>query len=683
MNLSRLFEPESVAVIGASRDPNKVGSAVLKNLKLSYKGKIYPINPYADELDGFKTYKSVLNVPWKIDVAIVAIPADGVIDSLKQCEKKKIPFAVVLSAGFREMGGDGFEREAALAKLLEKSGIRLIGPNCLGIINTDIGLNATFIDPDSKVIKGSAGFISQSGAIMSAVVDDASMNKIGFSKVISIGNATDIDEADIIDYLAEDEKTKMLSLYLEGLSDGHKFMKSAAGFTSQKPMVVLKGGKSKASSGSVSSHTGSMAGNYKAYELAFGRSGAISVDNIDDLFNFMRDAPKLKIDSDEVIIVTNAGGAGVITVDHIAATGLKLASFSDSVLSSLRDFLPREANTHNPVDMVGDATPERYKTTLQLLVKQNKPMIILFSPQEMSQPIETAKQVLEVHGKHPDVPMLCVFLGGSRVATARKLLMDGGMPVYEYPNEAVSVIKGLFSYSSHRKQTYSEYSREKLTVKNFNVNSSLFGLGAKKIFDSIGMSSVNGVAFSSKQSMGKALAAVGYPCVMKIESNNVPHKNKIGAVVVGINNKDEAASAFSRLSKVASTNRLKKASFGLYEDANKFGETKIEVLIGAHRDPQFGPMVAVGLGGVFANEIEDTSFLLSEISDSDISELKESRIGRILSGATDEKTFRQVLRYLVIVDKFMVSNESVKDIDLNPLFLFRDRIVATDFKIFV
>ncbi len=683
MDINKFFEPESIAIVGASRDPNKVGSAVLKNLIITFRGKIFPINPFVDELQGLKVYKSVLNVKEKIDIAVISVPADLVLNILRECERAKIPLAVILSAGFNEIGGEGTKREEAIKKFLVKSKIRIIGPNCLGIINTDPHFNATFLDPNSKVVKGYAGFISQSGALLSAIVDDASMNNIGFSKIISIGNATDISEADVINAFKTDEKTKVLALYLEGLNNGDAFLKAGISFSQEKPLLILKGGKFQSSSTAVSSHTGSMAGNYKAYELAFDRMGAISVDNIDDLFNFMRDAPNIKINSDEVIIVTNAGGAGVVTTDHLVSSGLRLASFSDKLLNELGKTLPKEANIHNPVDMVGDATPERYRDTLEILVQQNKPIIILFSPQEMSQPLETAKQIYEIHEKHPTVPFLSVFLGGARVDKARKFLLERNMPIYEYPNEAVSMIKGLYSYYSHRTQTFKAISKEKTRYRDFRLKGDTFGISAKRIFDSIGIKSVEGAIVTSQKELDKLSDKIGYPCVLKIESNLLAHKNKVGAVIIGIKDRKALDDAFAGLLKITKEQKLNRASFGLYEDVNKFGENKLEILLGAHRDPQFGPMIALGLGGIFANELNDSMFFLSPISDQSINELKTSRLGRIITQFTSENIFDELISYMLKLDKFMNANRNVKDVDLNPIIIVNDKLFATDFKIFI
>ena len=383
MSIEKILNPESIVVIGASRNPNKVGSAILKNIRSTYGGKIFVVNPFADKIQEIKSYKSITNIKEKVDVAVISIPADEVLQALKDCEKKKVEAAIIISAGFKEIGKAGSKREAELRAFLKNSKMRVIGPNCLGVISLDPPVNMTFVDPNTKIFKGTTAFISQSGALLSAIVDDASESDIGFSKIISVGNAVDIDEADLLDYLREDEKTKSIVLYLEGLNNGEKFLRSLKEATKKKPVIILKGGRSNKTSSAVMSHTGSLAGDYKAYELAFEKAGAITVSNVDDLFNFMRDASKFDIKTDEVIVATNAGGGGVITSDHINEKGLKMAQISDKTVLDLSKILPPESNLHNPIDMLGDASPDRYKNTLEVLAEIKKPIIVVLSTRNL------------------------------------------------------------------------------------------------------------------------------------------------------------------------------------------------------------------------------------------------------------------------------------------------------------
>ena len=682
MDFAKLFDPQSIAVIGASRNPIKVGSIILKNLRITYRGKIFPINPIAEEIQGLKAYSRINDVKEPVDLVVIAVPAVSVLGVLKECERKKIKFAIVISAGFKESGGEGVKLERDIKNFLKTAKIRLIGPNCLGIINTSPYYNTTFIDPNSKPIEGRTAFISQSGALLSAIVDDATLEKIGFSKIISIGNETDIDASEMLEVLLSDEKTGAIAMYLEGINDGKKFIRNALEVSKRKPIIVLKGGKSESGAEAVASHTGSLAGSNTSYELAFKRVGAVSVSNVDDLFNFMRDAPYLRIKSDEVIIVTNAGGAGVITTDTLSASGLKLAKFSNNVIAELAKVLPKEANLHNPIDVLGDATAERYKETLEIVSRLNKPIIVLFSPQEMSMPIETAKEISEIQLQNKELPLLPVFLGGTRVEKARRFLRENGMPAYNYPHEAVDIIKGLYDYGRFSSPTYDLYNKVKIKKISVDQRENLFGLPAKTVFDKLGFKTTPGVLVKNDIELKKAAAKIGYPCVLKMGSNTITHKGEIGGVIVGIRDETELLKAFNTIKSKATENHVKLTGYELYKDANRVEKAKIEILLGAHRDKQFGSLVGIGLGGEYANLLKETIFLLSPLSDSDIEELRNSKIGRLIGLATKRRIFDEIIESLIKLSKLMDSNPNISDIDINPILLFDDEAIATDFKIF-
>ncbi len=683
MSIEKILNPESIAVIGASRNPNKVGSAILKNIRLTFRGKIFVVNPFAEEIQGIKSYKSITNIKDRIDVAVISIPAEKVLKALKDCERKKVSAAIIISAGFKEIGKAGEKRESELKAFLKNSKIKVIGPNCLGVINLDPLVNMTFVDPNTKIFKGTTAFISQSGALLSAIVDDASANDIGFSKIISVGNAVDIDEADLIDYLREDEKTKSIVLYLEGITNGEKFMRSLKEATKKKPVIILKGGRSNKTSSAVMSHTGSLAGDYKAYELAFEDAGAITVSNVDDLFNFMRDASKFEIKTDEVIVVTNAGGGGVITSDHINEQGLKMAQIGDKTVSDLSKILPPESNLHNPIDMLGDASPDRYKDTLNVITELNKPTIVIFSPQEMSMPLETAKVIYDIQSKKQNLPLLSVFLGGTNVEKARRFLIERGLPTYEYPNEAVDIISGLYFYYSHRYPSYDRYKKEKAKVTAFQGKKNTFGMNAKVVFDRVGIKTTAGVVINKESELNKATEKIGYPCVLKISSNDVAHKNKIGGVITNIKDYSELEKAFKNLSQIIKDARLNGAKLELYEDAINGKRNPVEILLGGHRDPVFGPMIAIGIGGVHANEIDEVEFVLPQISDQKINELSGSKVGKLIISAGGNQVFDEIVGYAIKLGKFMVANKNIKDIDLNPVIIAGNTAIAADFKIFV
>ena len=577
MDFSKLFNPESIAIVGASRDPSKVGSVILKNLRITYRGKIFPINLNTDEIQGLKAYRKVSEVKEPIDLAVIAIPAEGVLSVLKGCERKKIRFAIIISAGFKESGNAGMKLEEDVKKFIKTAKIRVIGPNSLGAINTSPAYNATFIDPNSKPMEGNTAFISQSGALLSAIIDDATLEKIGFSKIISIGNAVDIDEADMLNVLLNDEKTGAITLYVEGLEDGQKFIKNAIEVSKKKPIIALKGGKSRIGAVAAESHTGALTDNNMSYDLAFSKAGVISVDNIDDLFNFMRDAPTLKIKTDEVIIVTNAGGGGVITTDAISAANLKLVKLSNNIVNELTKVLPKEASLHNPIDILGDATPERYKETLEIVSKLNKPIIVIFSPQETSLPIETAKEISEIQMQNRDLPILPVFLGGARIEKAKRFLRENGIPAYSYPNEAVDIIRGLYIYGTFTPPVYSTYDKTRTKPPKVSSKENLFGLHSKDVFDKIGIKTAYGVLFKNETELQKAIKKIGYPCVLKIASNTIAHKGEVGGVILGIKSDEDLKKAFASLKTKVSENHLKIDGYELYEDANKENRQKLYV----------------------------------------------------------------------------------------------------------
>ncbi len=682
MDFSKLFNPESIAVVGASRDPGKVGSIILKNLRITYRGKIFPINLNTDEIQGVKAYRKVLDVKEPIDLAVISIPAEGVLSVLKECERKKIKFAIIISAGFKESGDSGLKLENDIKKFLKTSKIRVIGPNSLGAINTFPSYNATFIDPNSKPMEGKTAFISQSGALLSAIVDDATLEKIGFSKIISIGNEADIDEAEMLNVLLNDEKTGAITLYMEGLEDGQKFIKNAIEVSKKKPIIALKGGKSKIGAVAAESHTGSLTDNNMSYDLAFNKAGVISVDNIDDLFNFMRDAPTLKIKSDEVVIVTNAGGGGVITTDALSAANLKLVKLSNNVVNELSKVLPKEANMHNPIDILGDATPERYKETLEIVSKLNKPIIVIFSPQETSMPIETAKEISEIQLQNRDLPILSVFLGGTRIEKAKRYLRENGLPAYSYPNEAVDIIRGLYAYGTFSPPVYTTFDKNKTKVPKVSSKENLFGLSAKEVFDKIGIKTASGAFFKNEAELQRVVKKIGYPCVLKIASNTIAHKAEVGGVVLGIKNEEELRKAFASLKSKVNENHLKLDGYEIYEHANKENKQNVEILLGGHRDRQFGPLIGIGLGGEYANLLNETEFMLAPISDKDLSEFRNSKIGKIISAAAKHKVFDELIDYMISVSKLMTANPQIKDIDINPIMMFEDSVVATDFKIY-
>ncbi len=674
MDLNSLFKPRSVAVIGASRNPDKVGGIILRNLRYSFNGEIYPVNPNATEIQGLKCYSSIKELKNKVDLAIIVVPAPIVLNVLKECEQANVKFAIIISAGFKEIGEEGAKLEEQIKKFLEKSKIRVIGPNCMGIIDTNTPLNTTFVETSDKILSGNVSFISQSGALLSAIVDISSNKKIGFNKIISVGNAVDLDEADILEYLANDDSTKAIFIYLEGINNGKKFIEKAALASKNKPVFVIKGGKNEESTKAVKSHTGSMAGSYLAYKLGFERAGIAEVDTIEDLFNLMRDVTKEEFSSKEVIVVTNSGGAGVLTVDALAKKGLALYKFDEKVEKELEKILPKESNKANPIDVLGDATPERYRDVLNIIGQLKKPTIIIFSPQEMSDPMGTAKTILEAKTNY-EFPVFAVFLGGNKLNPAINLLLDKGIPAYQFPEEAVDVIAAIASYNSRKGIKYLPI--EKTKVK---VTKPTFGIEALTIFKNLGMNAPRFMYV--KNNLQEVAEKIGFPMVIKANTQQITHKDVEGLVKLGINSVEEMKDAIESLKERLKELNITKYQIEAYEDVNKYSEEKLEVLIGSHRDEQFGNIIIVGFGGIMANIISETFPMLSPITQEDIKALENSKIGKALL-LYGRNSFREVTEYIRKLSSLVETNNIIKDVDLNPVIVTKKGNFLVDAKIFV
>ena len=421
--MKELFKPKSIAVVGASREPGKVGHAVVKNIIDSgYRGEVYPINPRADKILGLTTYKSVLEVPGDIDLAVVVVPAQAVLDVVEECGKKGVKYTVVISAGFKEVGGEGIERENKLVEIARKYGVRVVGPNCLGVMDLHTPLNVSFALMPK--IRGGIAFLSQSGALLSAILDWASKVGIGFSKIISLGNKADLNEVDFLTYLGEDPETKVILLYLESIVNGRKFIEVGSTVTRKKPVILLKGGVTEAGAKAALSHTGAMAGGVTALRVALKKAGVLQVSSVSELFDMAIAFSTQPIPTgDRVGIVTNAGGVGVLISDLIVSKGLKLAEPSRQSIDYLRSALPPVASVYNPVDVIGDAKAHRYGVAIEVLLRDPNidSLVVILTPQVVTEPEETAKVIVELSRKYPSKPVLAVFMGGEKVEKAVKI----------------------------------------------------------------------------------------------------------------------------------------------------------------------------------------------------------------------------------------------------------------------
>lgn len=683
MSIESFFCPSSVAVIGASRNKEKVGYTVLDSIiSGGYKGKVFPINPKTDEIFNRKCYKSILEIPQDIDLVVIVIPNKFVLQLLDQCAKKNVKAAVIITAGFKETGPEGALLETKVAEKAREYGIRIIGPNCLGVIDTNCMFNATFFPtlPD----EGSVSFISQSGALGTAALDKAKFVGLGISKFVSMGNKADVSENDLIQYMTDDDSCKVITAYLEGVKNGRKFMDICQEASKKKPVVIVKSGNTNAGARAVSSHTGTLAGSAKAYDAAFKQSGIIRAATIKDLFNYAntlanQPLPKGK----KVAIITNAGGPGIMATDAFEENGISLANLEKSTVEKLKKFLPAAANFYNPVDVLGDALTDRYKSTLEIVLddKNVDAVLILLTPQSMTESYETAEAIVEVFRDNNTrkIPIVTCFMGGLAVKEAIDYLNRNQIPNFEVPEEAVESIKVMMDY-------YDWITKEANHSQKFTG-----GVGkVKKIFEKcrnegrleLGEMEARGILEAYNIMIPKAVVAndivkakeiakeIGYPLVLKIVSPDILHKTDVGGIKVGINDEKELEDSFEDM-----LFNVKK----YMPDADIRGisiqemiESKKETIIGVSKDPQFGPMIMFGLGGIYVEVLKDVSFRIAPISREDAKEMiGEIRAINLLKGARGEKPSdtNSIIEVLLKVSQLVTDFPEITEMDINPLFV--------------
>ncbi|MFX1436012.1 MAG: acetate--CoA ligase family protein [Promethearchaeota archaeon] len=708
-DISFFFNPKSIAIIGASETEGKVGNTVLKNIINSgYNGKIFPINPKAGDINALTCYKSVLDVPDDIDVAIFVIPGKFVNIAAEECGKKKIKGIIIISAGFREVGGEGVEREEELIKIGKKYNLRILGPNCLGLIC--LAYNGSFAAETPK--KGEIAMISQSGAMLTGMMDYSMTQAFGFSCNISLGNKADLGAVDFIEYLADDENTKVILCYLESIKDGERFLKILPNAARKKPIIILKSGVSEAGARAASSHTGALAGADIAYDLAFSKCGVIRANTIEDLFDYgeiflYQPVPK----QNSFAIITNAGGPGIVATDAFERENLKFASFSEPILHNLREKLPSEAAIFNPIDIVGDATPDRYNFTIKTVFGLNSGQnfgdittqgaLIIVTPQAQTKPTEVAKLIHNISSNHLNgKPIVCSFIGGKNISEGREFLKQNHIPCYHFPDRAAHSLKTLIK----RREYLNSIPIENLEIPTFKVNKKrvkeifsnvrndnrmvLLSYETSEIFDCYGIKSPKSrLAQTPRQAM-KLQTEIG-KSVMKIVSPNIIHKTDVGGILLNIETEQDAFEAYIQI-----VNNAKK--FGP-QNAKIYGvevqqmidfktETKVnEIIIGMSRDPQFGPILMFGTGGIYANFLKDVAFALSyKFTKTDAKKLiSNTKIHSLLEGVRGESRsdIDAIIDVLLRLSQLVNDFPDIVELDINPLLSFIKGYNAIDIKI--
>ncbi|RLD02027.1 MAG: CoA-binding protein, partial [Chloroflexota bacterium] len=644
-------------------------------------GTIYPINPKADEILGQKAYPSVLEVPGDIDLAVVVIPYKFVPAVLEDCGKKKIPAVVIISAGFREAGMEGLERELELVEIAEKYNIRLIGPNCLGIIDTYTPLNASFSAGTPP--KGPMAFMSQSGALGTAILDWAQAGRLGLSKFVSLGNKADVSEIDLLEAWMNDKDTNVILMYSEGLPNGQKFIEVAREATKMKPVVAIKSGVTESGSRAVSSHTGSLAGSEQAYQAAFQQAGVLRAPDMASMFDMalaLGYQPLLK--NDRIAIITNAGGPGILATDALERSGMSLARLQVETIQELEKFLPDAASAANPVDVLGDAKSDRYQFALDTVA--NDPnvdgIMVVLTPQAMTEIADTAKAVGEL-SKKIDKPVLACFMGEAKVEQGIRILKEYDVPNYSFPERASLAFRGMSQYRGVTERTDPVYEKFDVDIKAAKKvidgakADGRYAIGDAEAWDILtayGLKIPKSSLAKTADEAVKLAAEIGYPVVMKIASPDILHKTDVGGVKVGLESADQVRDAFDLM--IYRTERyLPEADIWGCQVQEMAPPGGLEVLIGMNRDPQFGPLVTFGLGGIYVEVLKDVTFRVAPFTRLDAQAmLSEIRSKALLDGvrgkpAVDKEAIVDVLlRMGQLVQDF----PEIAEFDINPLIVY-------------
>lgn len=694
--LSGFFEPQSVAVVGVARDEGKVGHFVFDNLRAGgFAGPIYPVNPRAEEVHGIRCYPSVLALPQVPDLVVVVVPAHAVGAVIDDCASAGVGSVIVISAGFKETGREGGTLERELAQKARDGGMRLLGPNCLGLISTKARLNASFapgMPPD-----GAISFMSQSGALGTAVLDWAAGEGIGLSHFVSLGNRADLSETDLLEEWSSDRQTRVIVAYLESVADGPGFVRAALEASDSKPILAVKSGGSDAGARAVSSHTGSLAGSEAAYDAAFRRAGIIRAATVQELFDYAVafSFQPLPQGVGGVVIVTNAGGPAVMATDACEHAGVALASLENATTEALRLMLPSAAALYNPVDILGDAEPERYEGALRLVYADPNVHCVLcvLTPQAMTDATATAEALARVAAEYPDTCTVACFMGRDSVEESWSLLRGRGIPNYPFPERAVSAIAAMYAHRRHIERPRPELPEvvgdadavsEQITFAQSRRHSFITEQRAASVLDAYGIRVPQGTVARDLKAALDAAQQIGYPVALKIASPDILHKSDVGGIRVGLEGPEQLATAYEEVLGKARSYMPDAVIDGvLVQEMVPQGR---EVIIGVDRDPTFGPLLMFGLGGVYVEVLKDVVFRLCPVDMSQAREMiSEIRGYGLLRGARGQQPadIDAIADVLVKVSVLAMSHPEIVELDINPLIVGNTGtgVVAADVRI--
>lgn len=705
MNLDALFNAKSIAVVGASSREKTVGNDLVKNLVTQgFAGKVFPINPKIDELYGLKVYHDLNDIPESIDLVVVAIPAPAVPEVIKTAAAKGAKSAVVISAGFKEIGNLALEEE--LRNTCRQHGVALVGPNCLGVINAQNKMNASFAALMPQV--GNIAFMSQSGALCTAVLDYAEKMAIGFSKFVSIGNKADVDEVDLIRYLHTDPQTKVVALYVEQLSNAPEIIETLIELNkgdNPKPVVVLKSGRTEAGAGAIASHTGSLSGGDNAYEALFAQAGIIRAQTIEELFNFAQvfcknDQAIIK----KVAVITNAGGPGVLTADGIIENGFVMADLSDETVAKLKEVLPPAASTHNPIDVLGDAVSDRYRQALELVIRDQEAeaLIVLLTPQSMTEIRETAQAIIDVTNSYQQEtgqkkPIIVSFMGEKTVNEGVRMLQAAEIMTTTFPEPAAASLSALSRFTTWSRQPaepkleYADVDRDRvetILAEAKRTGQTTFpeaeALAIFKAYRFPILKSAQAHSPEEARAVCQRLGGQGAQFAMKIVSPEILHKSDVGGVMLNITAQDVEAKYQEIMTEVAKRRpEAHLAGVLLVEMAPPGG---LEMIAGVSKAPGLGTMLMFGLGGIYVEILKDVNFAFAPLTRGDaLRMINDLKSAQLLAGARGNQPIdkEKLVECLGRLSQLVTDFPEIIELDINPLLALPDQALVLDGRVVV
>ncbi len=696
-DINFIFNPAQIAVIGASRSKEKIGFAILDNIITSgFKGAIYPVNPREEEISGLKCYCSVKDIDSPVDLAIITVPVSRVTQVAEECGQFGVRGLVVITAGFKEVGREGLKLERELISICERYNMRMVGPNCVGVMDTHTPINASFAGGFPN--EGNISFISQSGAMLVSILDWSFQMGMGFSRFISLGNKADLNEIDFIESCAADSLTSVILCYVEDITDGKRFVEVCSEAARKKPIIILKSGTSTAGAQAATSHTGALAGSDRAYEAAFRQSGVLRAESMNELFDLARAFSTQPLpDQDRVAIVTNAGGPAIVATDAVEKLGLKMARFTKDTIDKLRENLPAEANIYNPVDIIGDARENRYRFALETVLKDQNvdSALVLLCPAAVTEPENTAHTIVDLNTRYSTKPIMAVYMGGKTLKKGKEYLTTHDIPTFTFPEPSVHALEGMFRYNKHLSAPETKIVEDIPDLDQDAVRSILeevfadrrvvlLGHEASAVMTAYGIPNSKIYLAKTEDEAVDTSDQLGYPVALKISSPRIAHKTDVGGVEIGLHSEKEVRKAYQRIMEKVTHFLPDAPIYGI--EVQDMVDEGVEVIVGMSRDIQFGPLLVFGLGGIYVNLIEDVSFRLASslVNCDDVRKMiSETKAYSLLKGYRGKKPadLDALTDTMLRTARLVTDFEEITEMDINPVRVHPKGSTALDIKI--